>query len=674
MKKTILLGLAATALLTACSNDELITAKSNDADAITFKTFVNKSTRATTDITNANLGDYANGFSVYAYTNGDDDESAAADYTIGNKSWYLLLDDEHVYGSGTIDTNGDNSKWTYDRTQYWKAGNSYHFHAIAPYGDGSSDINTATNRQWTFKHDDTNLANGTITFTNIASTTDADNKTTETADGTQDLLYAYQTTVAQASNDEVKFTFSHLLSRVKFRFIGAETNPSTVTIKVTDVKITDTYDKGSIKIENTAASNLETLASADWTFDGATETAISFPFDGTDTFTTGTVETDHKYIIPYTKENTKVYHADITYILEAQVEANSDEVRTYKIEQTDVELPKIQMKKGFSYVYEVSVKTGNGSKPGDNNLIEPIVVNVQELEEWDAEEPASDDNFHTVTYGNITDKSQVQAYDYAMSDGSFVHLKDGESLTAQQQAHCIGVVFYTVSKDGPSLKDDDALHNDFPDCTHGLIVALHELKGVHKYNGFENGILWQGNEVFPTSGLKEYEDIWANFQKGHDIYDKAPYTSVQCNLDDLLDNTGMNIDEEKYNNSSLCKLLGYNNTQILTAYNQTSPKYPVNIITALTKALKDGTLNNYEGYSSWYIPSLFELEILCGSPDFTESNAVTINNALTKLDSTSYDTFKYYIYWSSTEDDEGLAYDVWLTDNGSFDQSTYTDK
>jgi hypothetical protein len=315
------------------------------------------------------------------------------------------------------------------------------------------------------------------------------------------------------------------------------------------------------------------------------------------------------------------------------------------------------MKKGFSYVYEVSVKTGNGSKPGDNNLIEPIVVNVQELENWDEDEESND--WYKYPIGEIVDKDEVRAYDYAMSDGSFV--SSTSTLTQRQKGNCIGVVFYTVKEGGSVLTDDKVLQRDYPDCTHGLIASL---KFLTDSEG-NNKILWQGEDTDYRDN-RQVEDIWANFQKEHEIYGNEPYISIQTILKKLFDGNTLNM--ERYLASPIVKILGYNNTEVLKAYNETNPTYPVNPINALLKAYKDGTLQDCNRFSSWFIPSLNELEILgCGwEGDTTPVNFVALNEAFKQLDSTSYDELEmgdYGLYWSSSECEDYLAYEGVFLEN-----------
>lgn len=108
MKKLFMIGLAATAMLASCSNDE--TMEMAQQKAIGFSNaFVNNGTRSIVDpsFTKETLEDFA----VYGFTqNGQ------------------IFEGDKVYEGGSASTG-----WSYDVLQYWVPGNTYTFGAIAPY-------------------------------------------------------------------------------------------------------------------------------------------------------------------------------------------------------------------------------------------------------------------------------------------------------------------------------------------------------------------------------------------------------------------------------------------------------------------------------------------------------------------------------------------------------------
>ena len=133
--------------------------------------------------------------------------------------------------------------WGYTNTQYWVAGHTYYFAALANYTNATVDT-TGANL----------LGLGTVTFDNAA------------AKGAEDLLYAATSVDAQNAIPEspVALTFSHLLSKVKFSFINGFTN-ELATIDVKNVQITNAPAVGTI---NLAVENW--WDNDDWTVSGST--------------------------------------------------------------------------------------------------------------------------------------------------------------------------------------------------------------------------------------------------------------------------------------------------------------------------------------------------------------------------------------------------------------------
>ena len=216
MKRFLFLGIAATAMLASCTNDE--TVEMNPQNAIGFETFVDKSTRAT-DILESTLGK----FKVWAY-----------------QGTTAILTGEEVTKSG--------SDWGYTNTQYWVKDQTYNFHAIAP-------VDCVTGDSYTY--------NGTSAAPSIQFTNSV---------GLTDLIYASvsRPCTNPADEDEVELTFKHLLSRVRFKFTESFPN-DLITVKVTDLKITGATSAGTY---NGSVWTFEsTPATATYSFDGAHATA-----------------------------------------------------------------------------------------------------------------------------------------------------------------------------------------------------------------------------------------------------------------------------------------------------------------------------------------------------------------------------------------------------------------
>ena len=307
------MGLAAMGLaLTACNSDETVEmAKGN---AINFASFVDKSTRgASDDVTLANLG------SIEVY---------------GWRGDHQIFDKQQV----TVAATGEG---TYSPVQYWEAGYTYNFEAIAP----KNDVNGVTFRAA--------KAGGEIIFVNNATT---------------DLLYAKATEKTMpekinAAPKEVNFTFQHQLARVKFTFKNTFPADAVAKITVKNVKITNAYKNGTITPAATDAK---------WT---ATDNTLNVSFANpavnapTDLEATGVGETDHMYLIPTAKEES--YKVTFTVTLD-QNGATTDYNHTVTINTTQ------SRGKSYNYVAEINDKNIN---PDPNSQLFPIKFKAS-VEEW----------------------------------------------------------------------------------------------------------------------------------------------------------------------------------------------------------------------------------------------------------------------------------------------------
>ena len=238
MKKIFLIGLAATAMLASCSNDETVEMAQN-TKAIGFSSFIDKSTRATdTDITN-----------------------------LGAIEVYGWRGDAQIFNAQavTVDATGNG---TYSPLQYWEPGYTYAFEAIAP-KSGENGVTFAAAKD-----------GGTITFVSDSET---------------DLLYskaADKTTDAEVTTDpgKVNFTFGHMLSRVKFTFKNTFPENAAAKISVKEVKITNAYQNGTITPaeENAVWNATNNTLSVVFASDNVKDLVAG----------TGSGETEHMYLIP----------------------------------------------------------------------------------------------------------------------------------------------------------------------------------------------------------------------------------------------------------------------------------------------------------------------------------------------------------------------------------------
>lgn len=323
--KKILFAAVAVMAMAACSNEDVISRPA--LPVIGFdNAFVENSTRAA-DI---NAGNLAN-FGVYG--------SVAK----GNQQG-MIFANQMVTKTA--------SGYTYTPAQYWIAGASYNFVAFAPYQSGD-------NATWTYSLTASTAAeNGTLTFNN------------ETAQANQDLLFATTacTTPANITTapEAVKFTFNHLLSRVRFTFINGFQMGSNIELKVENVKIINVDKVGELDIDNRVAG--------DWSVD-ATKGVFEKTFGnaGTDYIPVAdnaadsSASTEHFYLIP----------ANGTYnvTFDVKLKQAGVELATYPRTAT---VP-LNMVKGYSYNVKAILDASNTSNEGQ---LYPIEFQVEGVSDW----------------------------------------------------------------------------------------------------------------------------------------------------------------------------------------------------------------------------------------------------------------------------------------------------
>lgn len=328
MKKALLMGFAAVAMLASCSNDET-TGKAVNGNTIKFDGFVNKSVKgAANDLNNTTF----TSFQVWGLMSKGDQTGTPFDGTTVTKS---------------------GSEWTYNGNVYWENGYNYSFVAIAPAGFG------------TFNAPSTVGEHGSIDF--------------ENGEGTTDLIYdiddTYATNAVSTTTTcpgPINFTFNHLLSRVKFAFKNAMDDGS--TINVTAVTITNANTKATATLGATA-----TWALAD---DNATA-ALNFgdvllDAEATDYAPGAAKATDHKYMIPATSADQKYV---VTFVVTRHHSGVTDQYNH------EVEIPAVTMEQGKSYKFTAELNAQNitGGDPDDPNNPELCPIKfTAEVDEWDA--------------------------------------------------------------------------------------------------------------------------------------------------------------------------------------------------------------------------------------------------------------------------------------------------
>ena len=336
MKKTLLLVAAAVALV-ACSKEETLVQQA--PEAIGFdNAFVENSTRSVND-PSFDADNMFSDFAVYGFVEGA-----------------TLFDGTKV--SKTI-TNGDlKSAWKYAATQYWIAGANYKFHAVAPI----PAIADADNATYT-------VADGvSFNYTNV--------------DGTEDLLYAYQTATGLTTNNQkVAFTFDHILSKVKFSFVNGY-DASNATLKVTNVKITNAHKTANVALNNTTVT---------WTGNnGETDNDLDFgaATDREDTtaaanYAFGSIyESDNeRFVLPSTAE----YEYAVTFTVELwinDVQVDVDSTTTGVQGYNHTATAKFAPVAGNAYDIKTTITASNIDP---DNAQEAIEFTVTRIDDWDTD-------------------------------------------------------------------------------------------------------------------------------------------------------------------------------------------------------------------------------------------------------------------------------------------------
>lgn len=346
MKKLFMIGLAATAMLASCSNDE--TVEMAQQKAIGFSNaFVNNGTRSIVDpsFTTETLEDFA----VYGFTQ-------AGQIFKGDK----------VYKGGSASTG-----WSYDVLQYWVPGNTYTFGAIAPHS-------VATNVSDVALPENAKKVEMTVAFTN----TDADQV---------DLLHAEPaqiagTEVTETYKTPVSMTFRHQLSKVKFSFENAVGEG--YNVKVSNIKIMDAYTNGTLTVaangntwsaqaNNTLGLDFGNVVADDATADEAAVIANAATLESYNEKLMIPMDTTATYTVTFTAE---LYQGDVL-------------LGSYNHE---VKIENVEFKLGYCYDFKASLTHENiTDKP-----LNPIEFDVTNVEDWNETDIDQELDVPTTQSGN----------------------------------------------------------------------------------------------------------------------------------------------------------------------------------------------------------------------------------------------------------------------------------
>ena len=319
--KKLLLAVVAVVGLTACFNEEVV--RVQDSTAINFQAdWVDHATRAdkATDpsITTNNI----TGFDVWGFMDQPDG---------------VVFNREEVSGS-------TESGFSYTNTQYWAAGHDYYFAALAPAQSKNVTIDTTYANQ---------LGLGVVNFTNV--------------DGTEDLLYSAVGPVAAPALGEskvVEFTFSHLLSKIKFTFKNGFSNENAY-LDVKNIRINDVPANANVVL------NKDWWSANPWTdYQGTTNLEFG---DACDKISIGvSQESDfERFTIP--APATQNYEVVFEVALYQGNRVAYEGTKTVVVEN-------VELQRGKAYNFKTTLTSQNITEDGKELM--PIEFDVVAVEDW----------------------------------------------------------------------------------------------------------------------------------------------------------------------------------------------------------------------------------------------------------------------------------------------------
>ena len=319
--KKLLLAVVAVVGLTACFNEEVV--RVQDSTAISFEAnWVEHATRADKATDPSITTNTITGFDVWGFMDQPDG---------------VVFDREEVSGS-------TESGFSYTNTQYWAAGHDYYFAALAPAQSENVTIDTTYANQ---------LGLGVVNFTNV--------------DGTEDLLYSAVGPIAAPALGEstvVEFTFSHLLSKIKFTFKNGFSNENAY-LDVKNIRINDVPANANVVL------NKDWWSANPWTdYQGTTDLEFG---DACDKISIGvSQESDfERFTIP--APATQNYEVVFEVALYQGNRVAYEGTKTVVVEN-------VELQRGKAYNFKTTLTSQNITEDGEELM--PIEFDVVAVEDW----------------------------------------------------------------------------------------------------------------------------------------------------------------------------------------------------------------------------------------------------------------------------------------------------
>ena len=276
------------------------------------------------------------------------DPSTTTESLTGFKVWGFMDSPAGKVFEGE-EVTGSKGNFTYNNIAYWLPGHTYYFAALAPIG-GNWTLNTKAAN---------NYGAGVVSFTN--------------ENGTEDLLYAANVESAPALGEAktVNFTFSHLLSKVKFTFTNGFTNEN-MSIDVKNVRIVNAPAAGTIDlaVENWWDNNGDWALCANADGEKTVELAFGDACDKTAMSETQ-VAANERLTIPAS--------SDYEYEVQFEVALYMGDVEAYKGTKTS-KVSGVALEMGKAYNFTATLNASNFTQDGKELM--PIVFDVVEVKDW----------------------------------------------------------------------------------------------------------------------------------------------------------------------------------------------------------------------------------------------------------------------------------------------------
>lgn len=313
--------------LSSCSKNEIL--ESVDTNSIGFKAMTDNVVKAAGEITTANITAFR---VIGGFCNNNE-----TDFT-------------QTFNTQLVQKN--NGTWEYSPLQYWAASKDYYFMAFS-----TNELGTIP---WSYELPaEANILNAITSFESnkgMGTIKIAD-------DGTHDLVYAYAKRVTDANITDysrVSLSFSHLLSRLRFKITNSVGN--TYSLKIENLKLGNSIKSASL--------NFGTSPHA-WVADDDQKLSINFPTANMSNIAnTAVVNSDPRFIIPGSNQTLQVTFDATLYTNGSEMSKKSF---TLNVTSQDFEI---------AHSYELSINITLANMVDTTKPIEFTVTEVTGWPEW----------------------------------------------------------------------------------------------------------------------------------------------------------------------------------------------------------------------------------------------------------------------------------------------------